>query len=247
MSKIYHLKEKRQYLGKDENNLTIWKIDIDDKQYSADKVAVIICDVWDRHWCRGANIRLGVLLDRINSTAAAARDAGVSIIHAPSDTLDYYSGHKARERIQKIPDVVMPESKEMLLPAMPVDAGDEGCDSDECIAERVWSSQHEAVYIDPEKDVISDSGDEVYNWLKYKGITKVLIMGVHTNMCIINRSFGLKHMTELGFDVSLIRDLTDAMYNPERSPYVSHEEGTQLVIGYIEKFICSSILSEDLI
>jgi hypothetical protein len=28
----------------------------------------------------------------------------------------------------------------------------------------------------------------------------------------------------------LIRDLTDAMYSPQDAPYVSHEQGTELVI-----------------
>jgi hypothetical protein len=34
--------------------------------------------------------------------------------------------------------------------------------------------------------------------------------------------------------VALVRDLTDAMYNPARPPYVSHADGTRLVIEYIE-------------
>ena len=45
----------------------------------------------------------------------------------------------------------------------------------------------------------------------------------------------------------LVRDLTDAMYNPQKAPYVSHERGTELVVEYIEKYWCPSILREDLI
>jgi hypothetical protein len=45
-------------------------------------------------------------------------------------------------------------------------------------------------------------------------------------------------MVRWGVEICLVRDLTDAMYNPAFSPYVSHDEGTQLVIGYIEKFWC---------
>ncbi len=33
-------------------------------------------------------------------------------------------------------------------------------------------------------------------------------------------------------DVALVRDPTDTMYNPAMAPYVSHDEGTALVIGY---------------
>ena len=44
----------------------------------------------------------------------------------------------------------------------------------------------------------------------------------------------------------LVRDLTDAMYNPQRAPYVSHAEGTELVIQYIEKYWCPTARSSDL-
>jgi hypothetical protein len=60
-------------------------------------------------------------------------------------------------------------------------------------------------------------------------------------MCILNRSFGIKNMLRRGWRTLLVRDLTDAMYNPASPPYLSHEEGTALVVGYIEKFYCPTI------
>ena len=53
-------------------------------------------------------------------------------------------------------------------------------------------------------------------------------------------------MTQLGFQVVLVRDLTDAMYDPRTRPFVSHARGTELVIEHIETMWCPSILSEDL-
>jgi hypothetical protein len=53
-------------------------------------------------------------------------------------------------------------------------------------------------------------------------------------------------MVRWGIHPILIRDLTDPMYNPAMSPFVSHEAGTDLVIGYIEKFWCPTTLSSDL-
>jgi hypothetical protein len=47
-------------------------------------------------------------------------------------------------------------------------------------------------------------------------------MGVHTNICILNRGFGIRQMTRLGFNIVLVRDLTDAMYDPRTRPFVSH-------------------------
>ena len=66
-------------------------------------------------------------------------------------------------------------------------------------------------------------------------------------MCVLHRSFAIKQMVRWGVDVALVRDLTDTMYNPAMPPYISHEEGTRLVVEFIEKFWCPSIDSSDLI
>jgi hypothetical protein len=72
-------------------------------------------------------------------------------------------------------------------------------------------------------------------------------LGVHVNMCVLGRPFGIRAMTDLGFHCLLVRDLTDSMYNPAAWPHVSHEQGTELVINHIERWFCPTILSSDLI
>src|SRR3954470_24082131 len=72
-------------------------------------------------------------------------------------------------------------------------------------------------------------------------------MGVHVNMCVAGRPFGLRQMAKNGKHVVLMRDLTDSMYNPQRWPYVSHQQGTQLFINHVEKRICSTITSDQLL
>ena len=96
-------------------------------------------------------------------------------------------------------------------------------------------------------DVISDDGEEVYSFLRASGIANLMVMGVHTNMCVLNRSFAIKQMTAWGIRCVLVRDLTDTMYNPGRAPYVSHDRGTELVVEYIERHWCPSMLSRDLL
>src|SRR5262249_39914050 len=44
-----------------------------------------------------------------------------------------------------------------------------------------------------------------------------------------------------------MRDMTDTMYNPQRWPYVSHFQGTDLIVEHIEKFVCPSITSDQVI
>ena len=78
-------------------------------------------------------------------------------------------------------------------------------------------------------------------------IDTVLFMGVHANMCILNRSFGVRQLSKWGLRCVLVRDLTDAMYNPASRPFVSHAAGTELVIEYIEKYWAPTITSDALI
>ena len=48
-------------------------------------------------------------------------------------------------------------------------------------------------------------------------------------------------------NVLLMRDMTDAMYNPAKRPQVSHFRGTELVIEHIEKHWCPTITSADVL
>jgi nicotinamidase-related amidase len=183
----------------------------------------------------------------MNRVIAAAREKGVHIIHAPSDVVDYYQDSPARQRILAAPVVPLPELQAHADPPLPIDDSDEGSDTGEMEAKRVWQRQHEALLIDQDRDVISDSGPEIYAYIRQQHITQLMIMGVHTNMCVLNRSFAIKQMVRWGLDIVLVRDLTDTMYNPAMPPYVSHEEGTRLVVEYIEKHWCPTILSEALL
>jgi hypothetical protein len=85
------------------------------------------------------------------------------------------------------------------------------------------------------------------NFLEQLGIRNVVLMGVHTHYCVLGRSFGIRAMVKLGKNVVLCRDLTDAMYDPRKPPYVSHQRGTELAVEHIEKYWCPSITSGDLL
>jgi hypothetical protein len=148
--------------------------------------------------------------------------------------------------VMETPTVTTPPPRVHPDPPLPIDDSDEGSDTGETMPHRAWSRQHPGLEIDQERDGISDSGPEIYSFVRQQGIEQLIIMGVHTNMCVLNRSFAIKQMVRWGMDIALVRDLTDTMYNPAMPPYVSHEEGTRLVVEYIEKFWCPSILSTDL-
>ncbi len=211
--------------------------------------AVVVCDMWDRHWSRAAMERGDTLARAIDAFLGAVRASGMTIVHAPSETMEHYAGTPARRRILSVPQVALPEKRPHADPPLPVDDTDGGSDTNtgqEKTDDPVWSKQTDLIRIDQGRDCISDSGAEIWSYMQARGIRTVLLCGVHTNMCVLGRSFAIRNLASRGIDVVLLRDLTDSLYNPARSPYVSHDEGTGLIIGYIEKFWCPTVESREL-
>ena len=212
----------------------------------APETALLICDIWDRHWCESARRRGDALAGKMAPVIEAARARGVHIIHAPSGCLDFYRDSPARGRMAEAPPCDLPRVPPRPVLALPIDDSDGGCDCPiPCETAAVWTRQHPALPI-ADADSISENGGEVYRFLRHHGKTTLFLAGVHANMCILGRSFGIRQMTAWGISCVLVRDLTDALYNPRRPPFVSHRQGTRLVVEHIETHWCPSILSADL-
>ena len=222
-------------------------------EWEPNRTAIIVCDMWDQHWCAGATRRVAELAPAMNEVVKTARDRGVFIIHAPSGTVGFYEDHPARRRAR---DVAKTEnlprdiaqwcrwiSDEEEQTGYPIDHSDGGCDCEPtCKQGSPWRRQIETIEI-ADANAISDSGPEVWSLLEARGIGNVILMGVHTNMCVLGRPFGLRNMARYGRNVVLMRDMTDTMYNSRARPFVSHFTGTDLVVEHVERFVCPTITS----
>ncbi|MGY8771197.1 MAG: ThuA domain-containing protein [Pirellulales bacterium] len=232
--------------------------------------AVVICDMWDYHHCLNATMRVGEIAPRMNQVVSAMRDRGAFVVHAPSSCMDFYKDHPARKR-------AMSASKAINLPGdinqwcneipgeemklYPIDQSDGGEDDDLALHEKwanhlsslgrnprsPWKRQIDTIKIDSKRDIISDNGNEIWNSMEQRGIKNVVLVGVHTNMCVLGRPFGLRQMAKNGRNVVLMRDMTDTMYNPVRKPYASHYRGTDLIVEHIEKYVAPTITSDQVI
>ncbi len=222
-------------------------------EWQPEETAIIICDMWDQHWCKGATRRVAELAPQMNGVVGRARKMGVLIIHAPSGTIGHYKDHPARKVAKDAPkaenlpgDIAkwrkwIDDDEENV--GYPIDHSDGGCDCEpKCEQGSPWSKQVEAIEI-RDNDAISDSGTEIWNLLEQRGIKNVILMGVHTNMCVLGRPFGLRNMSRYGKNVVLMRDMTDTMYNSKMKPVVSHFTGTDLVVEHIERRVCPTVTS----
>ena len=54
------------------------------EEWNPQRTALIVVDMWDDHWCRGAAERVVEMAGPLNEFVSKARDAGVLVVHAPS-------------------------------------------------------------------------------------------------------------------------------------------------------------------
>jgi nicotinamidase-related amidase/type 1 glutamine amidotransferase len=221
--------------------------------WESKETAIVVCDMWDSHTCPNAAQRVSQMATRMNEVLKAARSKGVLIIHCPSNTMEFYKDHPGRKLAQDAPKVqtIRPLvnwcylDKEHEAP-LPIDDTDGGCD-----CERTWKKgdpypwTREIPTLEiKDGDAITDSA-EAYYLMQQRGIKNLIVMGVHTNMCVLGRPFSIRQMVYQGINVALMRDLTDTMYNPASAPFVSHFTGTDLMVEHVERHWCPSLISGD--
>jgi nicotinamidase-related amidase len=249
MNKIKISTEKRIPSNLDKG---VYVIENEIQWWNPSETAIIICDMWDHHWCNSAAERVAEMAPFLNNVVSIARAKGVLIVHSPSECMEFYKNHPSRILGQKFKnnevkhlintDKLVTEKDAI----WPIDQS-ESCDAeihDKEAPPWPWTRQIDLIKIS-DTDAISDSGIEIAGLFQAKGIKNVILLGVHENFCIIGRPFGLRNMVRLGMNVVLMRDMTDSMYNPKQWPNVSHFDGTRLVCEYIEKYVCPTILSSD--
>ena len=208
------------------NGNDTWKEIVIEKNWKIAETAIIICDMWDQHWCSPSEKRTQELAIKMNPI---------------------YDDWPQRMRMINAPNV--PKPSPPIAPDLLNDFSDNLKpieDEDECeiddIDYNAWTRQTSLIDIG-EYDGISNRGTEAYNFYKQQGIKNLIVMGMHTNYCILTRSFALKQMTTWGMNCVLVRDLTDSMYDPGNYPYATHDEGNA-VDGSIYREILGSLDAE---
>src|SRR5207248_503887 len=151
--------------------------------WKASETAIIVCDMWDDHHCKIAAQRVGVMAPRMNQVLTAARDRGVMVIFAPSETMNIYAGSLYRKRMEQAKPVKPPvpigkrcdRDPEGEPKTLPEDTELDCDDAELGPVVRRHARQHAGLDIIG-FDGISDNGQEIYNFCAQHGIKNIVLM-----------------------------------------------------------------------
>jgi nicotinamidase-related amidase len=224
-----------------------------EKNYNPKQIAILVIGMWNTHASLSAAQKLDEMAPRMDAWLKNCRKLGMQVIWGGSSwekgpKADYWKNSSFRREISKCPFYPL-QDRGLNVPPLPIDDSDGGYDA---ATDKNPTFKRSEVDFHPgvemmEGDALSGLNKEILNYLYYKKIELLLVCGAHTNMCVLDRPYGLKGLVRYGFPCALVRDLTDSMYNPKKAPYVSHDEGTALCVDFIEKHVCPSVVSAEMI
>ncbi len=203
------------------------------------RVGVIAVDVWNFHWCKTATMRVDAFVPRMNKALEAARALGMMVMLCPSDVVDNYVGYPQREAVFALSKLPVPNVVNVTCPPVP-DAGGCACGRERCGGNYGWDGMHPALRIG-EADLMPDTQAEVYAICQKYGLTHLIYVGFHTQVCLLGKPMGLKAMKSAGLRCMLARDMTDAHpgYDPARN--FTPDLNTEQVVEHFEKHLAPTI------
>jgi hypothetical protein len=201
------------------------------------KIGVVIIDMWNTNDCMTNAQRAAALVPRMNKALEAARQLGMQIIWAPTDVASQYVGTSQRERAIALPRYPLPQITKFSCPFSVGTVRPDKCMCGPGIVCHIhygWDQMDPNLVIGAGDWIVGDP-DELYAIYKEQGLTRLIYMGINTNLCVMNKPEGIAPMTSAGLKCILARDLTDAetLYDPDRG--FTPDLGTEKDVADIER------------
>jgi len=203
------------------------QVHVETFEVESSKVAVVIVDPWNYHWCMTACERVSAMVPRWNRALECARKLGMPVIWAPSDTAANYAGYPQREQALAVRLASVPKVREMPPANFTAAGGPCMCGPGiRCLVNYGENAMNPDLLL-ADDDLIASSTEEVYSLLRERGITHVIYMGLHTNMCLFGKPGALKYMVQAGLNCMLARDINDAFTSYDPVTGFTPDRGTQ--------------------
>lgn len=187
--------------------------------------ALIICDVWDTHWCATARRQADDLAPRINEVARELRRTGGVVIHAPSQTEPFYEKSPQYSRAQ---DAAAPLTARRPLPTIDLPRYSACPCEQSCLPPDQaepwpwpWRRQHGVIEVAAEDFVACENADAINGVIQTVHAAPVALCGLHVDECILERPFGAKALWASGIDVVILEDLSEPTHPSDRATVLS--------------------------
>lgn len=210
------------------------------KKLDPSKIGVVIVDMWNYHWCMTAEQRVGAMVPRINRSLEGARKLGMKVIWAPTDVADLYVGTPQRERAMAVAEQPLPKVR--AIPWCGTLSG--GCMCGPgfvCPQDYGWDGMHPGLLIAPEDYIVGRDAAAMYSLCTKLGLTHLIYMGVHTNVCVLGKGPAIKNMYDAGLQCIIARDCTDALTEYEPESGFTPDTGTARAVADLERSDVPSI------
>jgi hypothetical protein len=219
------------------------KVILSSERVDPKQVGVIAVDVWNFHWCKTATMRVDAIVPRMNKALEAARELGMTVMLCPSDVVDNYVGYPQREAVFALPKFPVPTVENVTCPPVP-DAGGCACGRERCAVNYGWDGMHPALKIG-DLDLMPDTQAELYAICKQRGLTHLIYVGFHTQVCLLGKPMGLRAMKSAGLRCVLARDMTDAHPGYDPAKNFTPDLNTEQVVEHFEKYLAPTINFQD--
>ncbi len=189
-------------------------------ELATDETALVLVDCWDKHYVVSHEERSGqVIRERIAPALQACRQAGITIVHAPSpgtaraypQWLRYAGDRELGFAATPPPPDWPPEDFRSrkgdyaIFDKPPEPARDQWV--------KEFDKQRRIVQdIAPvEQDFVIATGEQLHRLLRDRRILHLLYCGFAANMCVPGRDYGTRAMKQRGYNIILLRDCTAAI------------------------------------
>lgn len=209
-----------------------------------EQAAIVMVDVWNDLFDADFMVRAQKIIEtKIAPLSQAFRSVGSLVVHAPSNRVAL----KYPDFLPKLSDVEIwgnPQPKHNWPPKDFLEKKGPYCTHAKPES-ATTSKSHEDIInnwaiakevIPQSGDIVIRTGEELHHILEKRKILYLFYVGFASNICMLNRDYGMKHMSKRGFEIILARDATTGVEYAHTTETLSQTSGaitmTESNIGF---------------
>jgi nicotinamidase-related amidase len=188
------------------------------------QTAMVLVDLWNVHFIDSWLERAArVTREKVVPAIRSAREAGLTIIHAPSPEVANQYPQTARNAITA-PKPTSQDGPDWPPHDFRSRDGDYRAyanprDQAPGIGAR-WDVLKDSLAVSPavevqEDDVVIATGNQLHRTLADRGILHLVYAGFATNWCVLGRDYGIRAMAGYGYNIIMLREATAGVEFPD--------------------------------